>query len=63
MSGKIIQFKKPFNLRSFADQLEIRRLVKSAQRHGLVHIPRNGKEAQPPKHKLKTSAKVFSQNY
>jgi hypothetical protein len=53
MSGKIIQFKKPFNLRSFADQLEIRRLIKSAQRHGLVRFHKSKSEAQPPKHKYK----------
>jgi len=58
MTGKVIQFKKPFNLRSVIDQMEIRRLIKSAQRHGLVHIPRKQENAEPPKHKLQNEIKA-----
>ncbi len=41
---------------------ELIRLIKSAQRHGQVHIKRKGECAEPPKHKLKIVANLFSQN-
>lgn len=54
MSASAEPLKKPFNLRSLADQTEIRRLVKSCQRNGLVHIHKSKKVAVVPRNKMGT---------